>query len=486
MLRASKNRWTGRLVCFAVAVALLAGCSGAKQEPAQKSASGTPAPSTTDNLPQDAVAPLAASGQLPEQTLTVAYFSSPHLDAIRRLAPEFTKYTQGRVKFKFEELPIDSWRVKSATTLSAGSDSWDIIDLYNIAATQYVQAGWVEPLDSYMANPKLFNAKLFDLNDFPKAVLDTFTVGGKLYALPIEASAILLYYRTDLLQKYGVAPPPAPPESWTWDQYLEAAQKLQDGLRKDGKNDVFATVFTGKRTGNSASENLQAIWSYGLDIMDDKFQPKLTDPAVVKAVEKYTSQLTKLHLASPGVVGYDYPEILGAFQQGKAAMAIEWNAAAPTLLDPAKSPETAGKVGFAVLPRGEGTPASQPRIYPSIHTVAITKFSKHKEAAFEFMAWYASKQAAGDYVVKGGGSSGRISLLTSADVVKLRPEYPVLMEALKLYHSTPAFTQWGDLKDSLMGPQFNAIYTGTETTQSGMQKLQEQSLDYLKRAGVLK
>ena len=31
-----------------------------------------------------------------------------------------------------------------------------------------------------------------------------------------------------------------------------------------------------------------------------------------------------------GAIGYEYPDVLTGFQQGKAATAFQWNAAAPT------------------------------------------------------------------------------------------------------------------------------------------------------------
>ena len=59
---------------------------------------------------------------------------------------------------------------------------------------------------------------------FP-SIIQSQTVGGKLVALPIFTDAPALYYRKDLLEKYGVAVPT------TWAELTVAAQTIQDGER---------------------------------------------------------------------------------------------------------------------------------------------------------------------------------------------------------------------------------------------------------------
>ena len=47
----------------------------------------------------------------------------------------------------------------------------------------------------------------------------------------------------------------------------------------------------------------------------------------------------KHQVVSEGVTGYEYPEVLTALQENKAVMALQWNAAAPTVLDGSKTPD---------------------------------------------------------------------------------------------------------------------------------------------------
>jgi trehalose/maltose transport system substrate-binding protein len=65
------------------------------------------------------------------------------------------------------------------------------------------------------------------------------TVGGKLVAIPWFTDAAGLYYRTDLLEKYGVEVPT------TWDELTVAAQTIQEGERAEGNSEFFGYVWQG-------------------------------------------------------------------------------------------------------------------------------------------------------------------------------------------------------------------------------------------------
>ena len=74
---------------------------------------------------------------------------------------------------------------------------------------------------------------------FPRILALADTFGGELVAVPVYVDGGLLYYRSDLLRKYGLGGPPR-----TWDELLRYARTVQEGERKENPR-FFGFVWQG-------------------------------------------------------------------------------------------------------------------------------------------------------------------------------------------------------------------------------------------------
>ena len=92
---------------------------------------------------------------------------------------------------------------------------------------------------------------------FPRIIQNN-TVDGKLVSIPVYTDAGLLFYRTDLLEKYGYNAPPK-----TWEELAAMAKKIQDGERAAGKKDFHGFVFQGRASESVTCNALEWIYSYG-------------------------------------------------------------------------------------------------------------------------------------------------------------------------------------------------------------------------------
>src|SRR5512139_135972 len=128
----------------------------------------------------------------------------PFTSFIEPKIPEFEKLTG--IKVVFEVFPEDQYRNKRTIELNAGGK----LDGYMIMPGQdelyYWKAGWLQPLDGYIKDPKLTDAA-WDPKDFFASFTKAATVEGKQIGVVINSETSLLAYRKDLFDQLKVKVP---------------------------------------------------------------------------------------------------------------------------------------------------------------------------------------------------------------------------------------------------------------------------------------
>ena len=123
--------------------------------------------------------------------------------------------------------------------------------------------------------PAILGDQLLDLRPYIPAqeiaeqfpgLISNFTVNGRLVAFPYNLSKGLLYYRTDLLRKYGYRSPPK-----TWEELEKQAARIQAGERARGQKNFWGFVWEGASSEALTSNALewQAFEGGGTIIDDD-------------------------------------------------------------------------------------------------------------------------------------------------------------------------------------------------------------------------
>ena len=97
---------------------------------------------------------------------------------------------------------------------------------------------WSGALADYLVDLKPYFSS--DMPPVDPEVRASYTVQGKLIAIPYHPNSSVLYYRTDLLRKYGYSLPPR-----TWDELETMAARIQKGERDSGKKDFWGFIWPG-------------------------------------------------------------------------------------------------------------------------------------------------------------------------------------------------------------------------------------------------
>ncbi len=247
---------------------------------------------------------------------------------------------------------------------------------------------------------------------FP-SIIESQTVGGKLVALPIFTDAPALYYRKDLLEKYGVAVPT------TWAELTTAAQTIQDGERAEGKGEFWGFVWQGNAYEGLTCNALEWVKSFGGgQIVEPDGTISINNPNAVAALEQ--AKLWVDTISPGGVLAYQEEEARGVWQTGNAAFMRNW----PYAYGLGNGDDSAVKGLFEVttLPTGGDNPTSAATL--GGWNVAVSKYSTKQEAAISLALYLADVEAQKHRALNDSNLPTIVSLYDDADIAASQPFMP--------------------------------------------------------------
>ena len=276
------------------------------------------------------------------------------------------------------------------------------LDIYQVDAT------WVGDLAEHFVDLYPYGAKDLADQNFP-AVIENDTINDKLYAIPWSADAGLLYYRTDLLEKYGYNGPPK-----TWIELEEMAKTIQDGERATNQ-DFWGFVWQGNAYEGLTCDALEWVNSNGGGkIINEDQLITINNPEAVAALDMAAGWVNTI--SPPGVIGFAEEDARKQFQAGNAAFMRNWSYAYS--LENASGSPIAGKFDVAPLPAGDSGHGAATL---SGWQLAVSRYSLHPEVAASVALFLASPEEQKIRAAHGNYNPTIISLYQDLDVMKAIP-----------------------------------------------------------------
>ena len=392
--------------------------------------------------------------------LNVFIGSRQNPDLLARLVAPFEADTGIKVNFQVGGNTSEVQQQFLNTVLQSKSDELDVIIIDVVRPAQYAAAGWAEPLNSYFESEQ----EMMDLLDqfLPGPVQADF-IDGTLYAVPSYTDAQFLYYRKDLLEKYGFEPPK------TWSEMVSQAQTIMAG-----ENDptLQGFNFQGAAIEGANCTFLEPLWTAGGDWRDANGNITINTPEGRKAFD-FMLNTMDVGVTKPNIAETATDDSRKEFQAGDVVFMLNWGYVWARSQNDADS-QVVNKVGVAPLPAFEG--------FDSATCIGgwqwvVSAFSNHKQEAFQLVRFLTSEDVQRVLAAEDSRVPARKSLYQDASVLEANPQYGQFFDVIVNARSRPV-TPFYDEVSQLIRTTINGVLSRSvgvdealETIQNGLEDI---------------
>ncbi len=329
-----------------------------------------------------------------DKTITVWISTGrDQLDVLRRLINEsFTSKTNIAVDLKL----VDASIIMTAVAGGTGPDV--AIGLSNTLPMELGYRGAAYDLASFSDFKEV-------ASQFSEAAVETYEFEGHYYGIPDQMSFPVLFYRTDILAKYGIMVPD------TWDDLISIIPSLATyNMQVYLDRDSLQTLGAGSGVGTSKAINsvyLSMLYQNNAELYNDKgTETLLLGEESIDCFETWTDFYTKYGFSAT-------IDFVTRFRLGSVPLAIMDISYYNRLS--ISAPEISGKWGIGLVPgtiREDGTIDHSMPVTTSSAAIIKSTVEKNnsQDASWEFIKWWVSSDVQIGYAREMEavlGSSGR-------------------------------------------------------------------------------
>lgn len=278
-----------------------------------------------------------------------------------------------------QRVSVDSFNQTVMTRFAAG----DVPDLFTFSendVADMVPSGYVHDL-SDSAN----------LANYTEGMLDTLSLDGKVYALPMANDFMCVTYNKKAFADAGITEVPQ-----TWSDFIAACEKL-----KEQEILPIASGFSEQWVINGTSQTAycaSVLANGGPDLASlvDR-SAKFEDTAQWKDCLTKLQELYPYMNADP--FGADQNACYSMLANGEAAMILNgtWTVTNASTMNPD------GEFGIFAFPASETAEDNKMPMCPASSAFAVSEESEHREEAVQFVEYITSPESATLYAEKGAG-----------------------------------------------------------------------------------
>ena len=396
-------------------------------------------------------------------TLKLATESTPPSNAINSQLKQYFEQASG-MTVEIEVLPLEQVLQKMTLDIASQLGTYDLY---------YIDQSWAasvsrdvfDPREQLAGKPELAMPD-YNIDDFLPALVDGIAkYEDRWVGVPYDIPIFIMMYRRDIYEEMGFSAPKS------LDEYLAQAQ----AITKEKGPDMYGATGQMKSGHYSLECDWTAwLWGHGGSIFnaDEKFTGN--DERGLEAMA-YWDELYKT--MPPGVTGWTWDGQGQSIAQGVAATMMSWGEFFPYFDDPSatkvsglmeavrcpqpKHPlRTVEQTGFGEIP-GVGHQGGS--------SLAVSKNSKHPDAAWIFMQWATSFDTQVLITALGGGTGPtRESVYDDPRIIANRRVGPGTTRHLDVVRETiandmgsePDLPQWAELSNDTIPVRLGKYFAG--------------------------
>lgn len=359
-------------------------------------------------------------------------------------------------KGKYHVTPVTTNLADYYTKLNALVAAKDVPDVFicdpGPRLTQYQEPGIATDLTDILKNEE---KEWYD--SFTEGIFENITYDGKIYAVPTNFAAALVFYNTEIFEEVGVQPPA------TFDEWITVCQKIKDA----GYDPISCSAGTAwclsmiagylcDRAGGP--DNLAGIKDGSLDWTSDTF---ITAGNKLAELCQYFQETA---------AGDNNDQATANFYNGDAAMLVQGSWVIGQING--NNPEFEDKCGVFSFPAIEGG-ADPNRMIVKTDNLVMSSSTKHKDACIALMKCF-TDETAQKYTAE---VSGKIPVRNvQYDTEKAPAQLKYVMDILSkasgtfgFYNESLASAEAGTCFDDAMVE----IFLGTATPEEAFGKVQK-------------
>jgi trehalose/maltose transport system substrate-binding protein len=404
----------------------------------------------------------------PVKTLTLIDQAWSSREYQRRVNEELAQFTQ-QTGIQVEFLPAPETAAEQLATwrklLEGGANAPDVYGIDVI---------WPGILADNLLDLREYVPEQEIKAHFPELIANN-TVNGRLIALPANLNEGALFYRVDLLRKYGYRAPPK-----RWEELEVMARRIQSGERANGNKDFWGFVWQGAPSEALTSNALEwQVSEGGGTILDENGKVTVNNSRSIRAWDRAARWVGSI--SPPGVVAYKEWDAGNMWQAGKAAFLRSW--ASEYIAD--RAPDCLIRDHFDMAPLPSGASGMAATLGGS--GFGVSRHSLHPREAALLVRFLCSRDEQVKRCRHTSDAPTISQLYDEPEVLRSNPQFPRVLEVFRkgivLRPSRAAGKMYPDVSLAYW-EAVHAVLTRKETATKAAAELQDKLERMLKTTAV--